>query len=67
MSAEKEVITRLMKEREVVISTIKAIRTNHELGHIGDITYNQIMHAFEMELLKLEETILRAGGGASGL
>jgi hypothetical protein len=67
LSAEKEVIARLMKDRDVVISTIKAIRTNHELGHIGDITYNQIMHAFEMELLKLEETILRAGGGASGL
>ena len=64
MSAEKEVIARLMKDRDVVISTIKAIQTNHELGHIGDITYNKIMHAFEMELHKLEETLLRAGGGA---
>ena len=53
-----------MKDRDVVISTIKAIQTNHELGHIGDITYNKIMHAFEMELHKLEETLLRAGGGA---
>lgn len=58
---KNEVITRLMKDREVVISTIEALQKNHELSRISTVSYNEIRHVFEMELKSIDETLIRVG------
>ncbi len=56
-----EVMSRLMRDREVVISTIKALQVNYDAGRIDEKLYNEIRHAFEMELLALEAHLIRVG------
>lgn len=58
---KNEVITRLMKDREVVISTIEALQKNHELSRMSTVSYNEIRHVFEMELKSIDETLIRVG------
>ena len=58
---KNEVITRLMKDREVVISTIEALQKNHELSRMSTVSYNEIRHVFEMELKNIDETLIRVG------
>ena len=58
---KNEVITRLMKDREVDISTIDALQKNHELSRMSTVSYNEIRHVFEMELKNIDETLIRVG------
>ena len=54
-------MARIMRDREVVISTIKALQTNFDAGRIEENLYNEIRHAFEMELLALEARLIKVG------
>lgn len=56
-----EIMARIMRDREVVISTIKALQTNFDAGRIEENLYNEIRHAFEMELLALEARLIKVG------
>ena len=58
---KNEFITRLMKDLEVVISTIEALQKNHELSRMSTVSYNEIRHVFEMELKNIDETLIRVG------